>query len=126
MKNILTISLIIITYVSSTQIIYAVSQEEESYEIKRVWTSFVNSLSSKDIERAIEYVIEERKDDYKNAFYIIRDKLPETFSKREEFQIKNIDGDIAQGENIVHENNGIYSYPVIFIKEKGHWRIQSF
>lgn len=104
----------------------ASSEDKEIDKIKKVWTSFVKKLSAKDIDGAIEYVVKERKEIYREAFNAIKDRLPKEFLKKEEIQINEINGNMATGENIVRENGGVYSYPIIFIKERGQWKIQSF
>jgi hypothetical protein len=104
----------------------ASSKDTEVDKIKKVWISFVKKLSAKDIEGALEYVVEERKERFREAFNAIKDRLPKEFLKKEEIQINEINGNMATGENIVRENGGVYSYPVIFIKERGQWKIQSF
>lgn len=127
MKKIIIILMTLTTFVLNIQLAYPASQEEEAAEIRRVWTSFVSNLSNQDIDAAIEYVTEEQKEGLREAFYFIIDKLPEAFAKREEFKIKEIDENVAQGENIAYEKGGIYSYPVTFIKnDKGEWKIRSF
>ena len=104
----------------------ASSKDTETDKIKKVWTAFVKKLSAKDIEGALKYVVEERKEDYRQAFSLIKDKLPKEMSKKEEIRINEIDGNMATGENIVTEDGGVYSYPVVFIKERGTWKIKSF
>jgi hypothetical protein len=121
---ILTVSAILVLGLQSGY--SASSTDKEVEKIKKVWASFVERLSKKDIEGAFEYIVEERREGYRMAFSVIKDKLPKEMSKKEEIKINEIDGNIATGENIVKENGGEYSYPVIFIKERGKWKIQSF
>lgn len=124
-KTICTI-IIIVGFIISFQPAYAASKEKEIAKIKQVWTSFVKKLSMKNIEGALDYIIEERKESYREAFSAIKDKLPEVMSKKEDLQINDVSEYMATGENIVRENGGVYSYPVTFIKQRGQWKIQSF
>lgn len=121
---ILTVSAILVLGLQSGY--SASSTDKEVEKIKKVWTSFVERLSMKDIDGALEYIVEERRGNYREAFTFMKDKISKEMSKKEEIQINEIDGNMATGENIVKEDGGIYSYPVIFIKEKGQWKIQSF
>lgn len=105
---------------------YSASKDKEVEKIKKVWTSFVERLSMKDIDGALEYIVEDRRGNYREAFTFMKDKIAEEMSKKEEIQINEVDENMAKGENIVRENGGVYSYPVIFIKERGQWKIQSF
>ena len=127
MKKIIYVLIAVTVFVSNIQSIHSALQEEESSEIRRVWLSFVNRLSNKYIDAALEYVTEEQREDLREAFYFMIDKLPETFSKREAIKINEIDEYHAKGENVVYEESGVYSYQVIFIKDdKGEWKIRSF
>ena len=46
-------------------------------------------------------------------------------SLRDELNLVYIGDGIAEYENVVYEPDGIYSYPVLFIKdEDGTWKIQ--
>lgn len=101
---------------------YSASKDKEIEKIKKVWSSFVKKMSMKDIEGALEYIVEERRESYRGAFSAFEDKLSEEMSRKEELRINEVDENMAKGENIVGE----YSYPVIFIKERGQWKIQSF
>ncbi len=126
-KNVTYVLVVFAALLLSIQPVHlAFSDDSAVADIKRVWTSFVERLSKKDIEGALEYIVDERMEGYRMAFSVIKDKLPKEMSKKEEIKINEIDGNMATGENIVRENGGIYSYPVIFIKERGQWKIQSF
>ncbi len=114
-------------FISNIQLTHSASQEKDASEIRKVWTSFVNKLSNKDIDAAIEYVTEEQREDLREAFNFMIDKLLEAFSKREAIKINEIDEYVAKGENVVYEEGGVYSYQIIFIKDdKGEWKIRSF
>ena len=126
-KNVLFTFAVFAALILTLQPVYSVSSKDtEAEKIKKVWASFVKKLSAKDVEGALEYVVEDRKEQYKEAFNAIKDRLPKEFLKKEDIQINDVDGNMATGENIVKESGGIYSYPVIFIKERGQWKIQSF
>ena len=123
----ITCILVIAFTVSSFQFTYSASTNGKDIdEIKKVWASFVEKLSMKNIDGALEYIVEERRENYREAFTLMKDRIAEEMSKKEEIQINEVDENIATGENIVRENGGVYSYPVTFIKEKGQWKIQSF
>lgn len=128
MKTVIGILLIFSAFILYCQVVHSESSKdkEEADKIKNVWTSFVKKLSIKDVEGALEYIIEERKEGYRKAFAVIKDKFPEELSKKEEILINEINDQIATGENTVEEKGGVYSYPIIFVKEKGQWKIQSF
>ena len=127
LEKVLLILIVFAALILTLQSAYSASSKDtEADKIKKVWTSFVKKLSARDIEGALEYVVEERKERYREAFSAIKDRLPKEFLKKEETQINEIDGNMATGENIVRENGGVYSYPIIFIKERGQWKIQSF
>lgn len=115
-------AVLIITFQSA----YSASKDKEANKIKKVWISFTKKMSMKDIEGALEYIVEERRESYREAFSMFKDKLSEKMSKKDEIQVNEVNENIATGENIVKENGGVYSYPVIFIKERGQWRIKSF
>ena len=84
-------------------------------------------MINKDIEGALEFIVEQKRNKYKEAFNLLKDKLPDIFSKEEEFVIKNIDGSIALAEHTAKEKGKKYSYEVQFIKDKnGKWKIVRF
>lgn len=104
----------------------AASVEIEAAKIKEVWASFVERLSMTNIDGALEYIVDARKENYREAFYIMKDKISEKMSTKNEIVLKEVNGYMATGENIVRENGEIYSYPITFIKERGKWKIESF
>ena len=84
-------------------------------------------MVNNDIEGALEYIIEERREVCREAFYLIKEKLPEIFSEKGELKISEFDGSVAQGENIVFEGDVKRSYPVKFCKDgKGEWKIEEY
>jgi hypothetical protein len=99
------------------------TREEEIAEIKQVWASFVKRLATRDIEGALEYVVDWRKEGYRVAFYMKKDEIAQEMSKKDEVRLKEVNDHMATGENVVEG----YSYPVTFIKNKdGRWKIESF
>ena len=99
----------------------------EASKIQKVWTSFTNNMLRQDIDGAMKYIATEKKEKYRMAFTLVKDKLPQVFSDREDLNILRIDSAFAEAENTVQENDRKHSYPVIFRKDKtGEWKIVSF
>jgi hypothetical protein len=99
------------------------SREEEIAEIKQLWASFVKRLVTRDIEGALEYVVDWRKEGYRVAFYMKKDEIAQEMSKKDEIKVNHVTDQMASGQNIVGNN----LYPVTFIKNKdGLWKIESF
>jgi hypothetical protein len=80
---------------------YPATTEKEIAEIKNVWASFIKKLTVQDIEGAIEYIVDWRKEDYREAFYAMKDKIVQEASKKDKIEVNQVTDQMATGKNIV-------------------------
>jgi len=107
--------------------IVVVDQSELDSLLSGKWNGMKASLQQGDIEGALEYFPDAYKNDFREAFTQIKDKLPTVLSAPEELRFVALSDNLAKYENIVTEDNGVYSYPVLFVKDKnGIWKLRSF
>ena len=95
--------------------------------LKGKWEGMKGSLMSGDIETALSYFVNQYRERLREAFTVMKDKISINLSLQDELNLIDIYDDIANYKNVVYEPNGIYSYPLLFIRdENGFWKIRSF
>lgn len=84
-------------------------------------------MISGNIEASVSYFLNQYRDGLREAFTFMKDNIAMNLSLMEEVNLIDISDGFAKYENTVYEQNGVYSYPVLFIKdEDGIWKIRSF
>ena len=84
-------------------------------------------MISGNVETALAYFPEQYRDGLREAFTFMIDKIVVNLSLPDELNLIDILDNFAKYENTVYEPGGVYSYPVLFIKdEDGIWRIRNF
>jgi hypothetical protein len=112
---------------SDTIAITVMNKTEIDTLLKEKWEGMKEALRSGDVETALFYFLNQYRDGLREAFTIMKDKISINLSLQDELNLIDIYDDIANYENVVYETNGIYSYPVLFIKsEDGIWKLRSF
>jgi hypothetical protein len=88
----------------------------------------VNALMAGDIESALNDIVEEGKDKYRNIYLqLSTEQIRAIFSDVIDFKIYSLSENVAQCGVLRRESGGTYSYPVTFVKdENGIWRIMGY
>ena len=95
--------------------------------LRSKWTSMTNSLSNGDTETAITYIHSGARASYQEMFNALVDQLPSIVATKTEFNFVSIRNNVAEYELVTLENEKIYSYEVIFIRDSnGLWMIGEF
>jgi YVTN family beta-propeller protein len=112
---------------SDTIAITVLNKTEIDTLLKGKWEGMKGALSNGDIEKAVTYFMSQYRDSFREAFTLMKDKILINLLLQDELNLIDIYDDIANYENVVYEPNGVYSYPVLFMKdEDGTWKIRSF
>ena len=114
------------TYTDTVAVV-VLNQWELDLLLRDKWNGMRRFLQEGDIEGALGYFLDGYKADYREALTQIKDELPTVLSAPEELRFVSLSSNLAKYESIVTENTGVYSYPVLFVKDKnGIWKIRSF
>jgi hypothetical protein len=112
---------------SDTIAITVLNKTEIDTLLKGKWDGMKGALINGDIEASLGYFVYQIRDGLREAFTLMKDKIAINLSLPDELNLIDISDDFAKYENTVYEQGGIYSYPVLFIKdENGIWKIRSF
>lgn len=112
---------------SDTIAINVLNKTEIDTLLKEKWEGMKGAMTEGKVEAALAYFHEQYKDELREAFTFMQDKIAINLSLPDELNFIAVYDKFANYENIVYEPNGIYSYPVLFIKdENGIWKIRSF
>ncbi len=131
MKKIILIFLILF-FVAGQSIVEAKEscpeekREEIKEEIEMIWTNYNNAVLTGKFEEALSYYSVLSRDQHRQILEAIdMDKLRSNFKEFKGIEINSIyNGRRVDGELIIKEEAGLYSYPVTFIKDPDcTWRI---
>ncbi len=106
-----------------------VTQAETDALLRSIWNKMKSEVMAGNYEKALEYYHESSKQEHREIFATLGAKLKTIFSSPEQLillEINLTDG-IAKYEDIVTEEDGKHSYPLVFIKEpSGVWKILDY
>ena len=93
--------------------------------LKTKWEIQKEAFKNGNVDTALLHYPESKREIFRQAFTLKKEEIAANMSLRDELNLVYIGDGIAEYENVVYEPDGIYSYPVLFIKdEDGTWKIQ--
>jgi hypothetical protein len=112
---------------TATTIVNVMDQSAIDGLLRSKWTTLVGALGSGDTATALTQIAPESRPTYDTIFNLIADQLPSIVSTARELNLLSLTCDSARYELVTDENDGLYSYEVLFTKDtEGIWKVKSF
>ena len=112
---------------TETTVVHVLSWEEMDALLRSKWEGMKVALGQGNISEALNYFIEDSRDEYREIFELLASQLPGLVSTMSEINMVEIKGNSAE-YYIKRLQRGVdISYFIYFMKdENGIWRISSF
>lgn len=95
--------------------------------LQNKWQTLLSGFANNDQFTAIETILTASKNYYQTMFDALGAQLSSIASTAREFNLISIIGNQGQYELVTEQNEGLYSYDVIFTRDvNGLWKIQGF
>jgi alpha-tubulin suppressor-like RCC1 family protein len=111
-----------------TVIVNVLDADETRSAFTVIWNRLKTALLIGDIETALNEVVDSKKDEYRNMFTQLGvDKINSLLANNTDFELDIYRDNTAECGVIREESDGVYSYPVGFVKDaNGVWKIRGF
>lgn len=112
---------------TGTAFVNVLSKEEMEAFFRSKWEGMTSELVNGHIENALKYFAGGQESKYKPGLEKNVSRFPSMFSADIGFNLVSIFDDTSECESLAIENEKVYSYPVMFVKdENGLWKIRQF
>jgi hypothetical protein len=95
--------------------------------LKGKWDGMKGALANKDIEEALRFFAEEKRDMYRYNFNLMNSILPAMINDMGNIRLIRITNDVAEYEMLAIQDGVEYSFYVEFVKgSNGVWKLRFF
>ncbi|PJB50584.1 MAG: hypothetical protein CO103_01985, partial [Chloroflexi bacterium CG_4_9_14_3_um_filter_45_9] len=112
---------------TETTLVSILSREEMDVLLRSKWEGMKGALSQGNITEALNYFVNDSREEYREIFELLAPQLPGLVSTMREINMVEIKGNMAEYYIKRFQRGVDISYFIYFIKdENGIWRISSF